>query len=77
QPTNHFEMVYPFTADVPQPILFVTDCDPGMQFGSTFDRAVDLGSLAIDTGPTSSRTYHAYLLSGVRQPPGAPPACGG
>jgi 4-amino-4-deoxy-L-arabinose transferase-like glycosyltransferase len=77
EPTNHFEMVYPFTADVAQPILFVTDCDRGMQFGSAFDRAVDLGPLAIDTGPTSSRTYHAYLLSGVRQPPGAPPACGG
>ena len=75
QPTNHFDMVYPLAADGPQPILFVTLCDKAARFDGVFDRVTDLGSLEVDSGPTSSRRYSAFLLSGARRPLGGPPVC--
>lgn len=76
EPTNHFEMVYPLTAAVAQPLLFVTDCPGKVDFGQSFASVTSLGSLEEDTGPTSSRTYQAFLLAGPRAPLGPPPLCG-
>ena len=75
QPTNHFEMTYPLTADAAQPILFVTDCAAATRFQQTFDSVTSLGSLQVDTGPTSSRSYSAFLLAGAREAIGSVPPC--
>ena len=75
RPANHFEMVYPLTADVAQPILFLATCDKVAGLDRTFASVADLGRLEIETGPTSARIYHAFLLAGLHGRLGPPPAC--
>jgi hypothetical protein len=75
QPTNHFEAVYPLTADAPQPVLFVTECTPPARLHQSFGSVTSVGTLQIETGPTSSRTYNAFMLSGAHDPLGGPPGC--
>ncbi len=75
QPANHFEMVYPLTAQAAQPILFVTTCDNAARLARTFDSVTSLGALEVGSGPTSSRSYSAFLLAGPHAPLGAPPGC--
>lgn len=75
RPANHFEMVHPLTADAPEPILFLTGCKGAVEFGQSFDTVADLGSLTAATGPTSARSVHAFLLTGMRRPLGSPPSC--
>ncbi len=65
QPTNHFEMIYPLTAEAKQPILFITTCDRPDRFDRDFDSVTDLGPFATPSGPTSSRAYEAFLLAGT------------
>jgi hypothetical protein len=69
-------MVYPLTADVAQPILFVTTCEQSTALQQVFDSVSDLGTMEVDTGPTSSRSYRTFLLSGPHRPLGSPPGCG-
>ena len=75
RPTNHFEKAYPLTADVAQPVLYITQCPPAGQYDWKFASVTDLGALEVATGPTSSRSYRAFLLSGAQGPLGVPPPC--
>ncbi len=75
RPTNHFAKVYPLTASAAEPVLFVSDCERTNEFHGSFASVTDLGTLTVDTGPTSSHAYHAFLLAGARHPLGNPPAC--
>ena len=75
RPTNHFETIYPLTAAAAEPILFVTDCAPDARLRQSFGSVTSLGTLEIGAGPTSSRTYNAFMLSGARDPLGGPPGC--
>ena len=75
RPTNHFENAYWLTADAAEPILFVAHCADAARFADHFDSVTDLGALTTETGPTSSRTYEAFLLSGAHRPLGILTPC--
>jgi len=76
RPANHFEKAYPLTAKVAQPILLITHCPGTARLRRDFDSITALGSFKTATGPTSSRTYHAFLLSGVHSRLKGTPGCG-
>jgi hypothetical protein len=75
RPTNHFEKTYPLTAAAAQPILFIAHCPGTEWYDRHFDSVTDLGAFKNATGPTSARTYNAFLLSGAHKPLGILHGC--
>lgn len=75
RPTNHFEKAYPLTAAAAQPILFITQCPETDRYAGIYGAVTDLGSLAVETGPTSSRAYRAFLFSDAHSPLQPLPNC--
>src|SRR5262249_5278248 len=67
-PTNHFEMMHALRADVPAPILFVTACPDAERLKTYFSAVSAVANFTVTTGPTSSRSYSAFLLSGNISP---------
>lgn len=67
-PTNHFEMVRALKADAPEPILLVTGCADAERLTPYFSSVEPVANLAVATGPISSRSYAAFLLSGNTSP---------
>ncbi len=74
-PRNHFEKTYPLTADAAEPVLFITRCTWTGRYDGGFDSVEVLGNFSVDTGPTSSHTYDAFLLSGAHDPLVPLPSC--
>ncbi len=66
QPTNHFELTRALDASAPEPILFLSACPRAARLEGSFAEVTDLGSFATPTGPTTSRSYRAFLLAGRR-----------
>ena len=73
--TSYYAMQHPLTASVGEPVLFITTCAGAARFRPAFDQVSDIGMLSIETGPTSSRAYHAFLLSGAHGPLPLPGPC--
>jgi hypothetical protein len=73
-PSTHFEMSRPLSANAPEPILAIVACSP--DFERDYQSVKLLGPVVAESGPHSARTYIAYLLAGKRGP--TPPArpCG-
>ncbi len=61
-PRDHFELTRPLPPDAAEPILAVSTCS-ARRFSALFGAVTDAGSLAVPTGPTSSRTYCLHLLT--------------
>lgn len=66
RPTGHFELNRALDASAPEPILFLSACPGAARLAGAFAEVSDLGSFATRTGPTSSRSYQAFLLAGRR-----------
>jgi hypothetical protein len=68
RPTNQFELKQPLTANSPAPILMISGCRGTARYSGGFDSVVALPDFSVKTGPTSSRGYSAFLLSGGHGP---------
>jgi hypothetical protein len=68
RPANHYEWTASLSTSTPEPILFMAACTDATQLRRDYASVADLGSIAIAMGPTSSRRYQVFLLSGVRGP---------
>jgi hypothetical protein len=75
-PNHHFELANPLTAAAAEPVLFVSPCPATGRLAQYYREVKPLGTFAAATGPTSARTYHAFVLSGRRGPIGPLGACG-
>jgi 4-amino-4-deoxy-L-arabinose transferase-like glycosyltransferase len=73
---NHFEMTRPLAATAPEPVLLISTCDAGERLRQFYGSVSDLGPFAVATGPTTSRKYSAYLVSGAIKAPGGVGLCG-
>lgn len=67
-PDNQFDMTNALTASAAEPILFVTYCPIEARLTKQYREVKPLGGISIASGPNSSRSYRAYLLSGSRGP---------
>jgi 4-amino-4-deoxy-L-arabinose transferase-like glycosyltransferase len=65
-PSHHFDLTRRLNADAPEPVLFISYCGSAGRLASHYRKVEPLGTLVARTGPTSSRRYSAFLLSGVR-----------
>ncbi len=63
-PTNHFEYAHALNASAPEPILFLSACQQPTRLKETFAEVADLGAFTTASGPTTSRSYYAFLLAG-------------
>ncbi len=63
-PDHHFDLTRRLTAAAPEPILFVSSCPSVKRFVSHYRNVEALGPFATRTGPTMTRRYFAYSLSG-------------
>ena len=67
-PDNQFDMTHALTEKAGEPILFVTACGLEPRLAKQFASVRQLDVFTVRTGPTSSRIYGAFLLSGSRGP---------
>ena len=67
-PANQFELTQALHAGAPEPLLLLADCSGSGRVAQGFADVSDLGPVAAATGPTSARIYHAFLVSGARDP---------
>jgi hypothetical protein len=65
-PVDPFEFTSALDASAPEPMLFLSGCPQAARLEGTFAEVADLGALTMATGPTTSRTYYAFLLAGRR-----------
>lgn len=61
---HHFDLTRRLTAAAPDPVLFIATCAAAAPFASHYRSVEPVGRLEARTGPTSSRTYYAFKLSG-------------
>jgi 4-amino-4-deoxy-L-arabinose transferase-like glycosyltransferase len=74
-PDHHFELTRPLTDAAPQPILFVTYCSSPRRLDVYFSKVEVAGVITNPTGPTSTRTFYAFKLEGLRKPLGPLGVC--
>jgi len=67
-PDNNFDVTRPFSAAAPQPILYVTACLNVMPLSDYFGSVEPLGEIIAPSGPTTTRYFRVYKLSGPRGP---------
>jgi 4-amino-4-deoxy-L-arabinose transferase-like glycosyltransferase len=72
---NHFDLTQPLKDDTAEPIVFVSLCPDASRMARFYGEVSPLGAFAVNTGPTSSRQFHAFRLSGRRQAIGPLPGC--
>ena len=62
---HHFDLTRRLTASAPDPVLLVSSCGSIERFAKHYRNVEPLGRLEARTGPTSSRSYFAFKLSGA------------
>jgi 4-amino-4-deoxy-L-arabinose transferase-like glycosyltransferase len=67
-PRDHYELTRPFTRDDREPVLHLTRGVLAAEIKDAFTTVEDLGERAVPVGETGRRLYHAYRLSGHREP---------
>ena len=65
---HQFDLTRALTDAAPLPILFVSRCANPDRLAAQFAQVEPLGSFDAPSGPTSTRTYHAFKLDGRRGP---------
>jgi 4-amino-4-deoxy-L-arabinose transferase-like glycosyltransferase len=65
-PSHHFDLTRRLTAAAPEPVLFISYCGSASRLARHYRNVAPLGTLVVRSGPTSSRTYSAFLLSGAQ-----------
>jgi hypothetical protein len=65
-PSHHFDLTRRLTAAAPEPVLFISYCGSATRLARHYRKVEPLGTLEARTGPTSSRRYSAFLLSGAQ-----------
>lgn len=65
-PSHHFDLTRRLTAAAPEPVLFISYCGSAGRLAQHFRNVKPLGTVIARTGPTSSRSYMVFLLSGAR-----------
>jgi len=63
-PNHHFDLTRRLTAAAPDPVLYIASCEAKAPFAPHYRSVEPLGRLEARTGPTSSRTFFAFKLSG-------------
>jgi 4-amino-4-deoxy-L-arabinose transferase-like glycosyltransferase len=66
--THQFELTRALSDATPLPLLFVSRCPAAGRLEAQFATVEALGVFDAPTGPTSTRTYHAFKLDGPRGP---------
>jgi hypothetical protein len=61
---HHFDLTRRLTAAAPDPVLFIALCESAAPFAQHYRTVEPAGRLEARTGPTTSRTYYAFKLSG-------------
>jgi 4-amino-4-deoxy-L-arabinose transferase-like glycosyltransferase len=69
-PEDSFELTRALNDAAPEPILFVTRCGATARLSAYFSTVEPLGTFSTPTGPTSTRQYAAFKLTGRRAPIG-------
>jgi 4-amino-4-deoxy-L-arabinose transferase-like glycosyltransferase len=62
---HHFDLTRRLTTAAPEPVLVVSPCSSTARLARHYSSVEPLGRLEARTGPTSSRSYHAFKLSGA------------
>jgi hypothetical protein len=60
---HHFDLSRPMTKAAAQPVLLVSSCGGPERLARYYRNVEPLGPIEARTGPTSSRTFFAFLLS--------------
>jgi 4-amino-4-deoxy-L-arabinose transferase-like glycosyltransferase len=74
-PSHHFDLTRRLTAAAPEPVLFISYCGSASRLARHYRKVESLGALEARTGPTSSRRYSAFLLSGSQGETGPLSGC--
>jgi 4-amino-4-deoxy-L-arabinose transferase-like glycosyltransferase len=61
-----FDADRPLTKSAPQPIFFVSECSLSKRLADFYTTVDKIGEIRSPTGPTSSRHYTVFALSGAR-----------
>jgi len=70
-----FDMTRPLTNEARQPIVFLTECASARRLANYYANVDKIGEIRPATGPTSSRYYTVFRLSGPRGEFTALPPC--
>jgi 4-amino-4-deoxy-L-arabinose transferase-like glycosyltransferase len=62
--SHHFDLTRRLTAAAPDPVLFIASCGSAAPFSKHYRSVEPAGRLEARSGPTSSRSYFAFKLSG-------------
>ncbi len=65
-PNHHFDLTRRLTAAAEAPVLLISQCSSTARLTRHYRNVESLGTLQARTGPTSSRSYTAFLLSGAQ-----------
>lgn len=63
-PNHHFDLTRRLTAAAPAPVLYVSSCASAEQLAKHYRSVEPLGTLVARSGPSTSRSYYAFKLSG-------------
>jgi 4-amino-4-deoxy-L-arabinose transferase-like glycosyltransferase len=64
-PSHHFDLTRRMTAAAPEPVLFVSYCGSAERLARYYRNVEPLGQVVARVGPTSSRSYSVFKLSGA------------
>lgn len=64
-PNHHFDLTRRMTAAAPEPVLFVSYCGSADRLARYYRNVESLGQVVARVGPTSSRSYSVFKLSGA------------
>ncbi len=64
-PNHHFDLTRRLSASAAEPVLFVTPCGSAERLARHYRNVEALGALVARSGPTTSRNYFAFKLSGA------------
>ena len=64
-PNHHFDLTRRMTAAAPEPVLFVSYCATTERLAKYYRSVEPLGRLVARSGPTTSRGYFVFKLSGA------------
>jgi hypothetical protein len=66
-PDHQFDMTRALDDSAQEPVLVISVCPFASRFAAFYQKVKPLGPFEVESGPTSKRQYHAFLLEGRKR----------
>jgi len=66
-PDHQFDLTRPLDSQAQEPVVFVSQCRIASRLRRFYSEVTPLGDIKVATGPTTSRQFHAFKLTGRKR----------